>query len=421
MFMINTGYRFPAPPVTADGLVLIPYGNYSERLFRTPLPEKDLQILDPQLYLAELNSESCSKVCSRLATYPWLGNNRAVECKDEFSTNKEWTDHIVEKISEFWPGVVTTDVDEACRKCIEFQQDLKCSHIIIPTPMLAEREDEASNLATWIDEGIKVASDLEIAQPILVSVAMNEAILNDSTFEQGGYLDAVVDQVVARDGIDGVYIVIAQTQVTHPFESNKIVWSAYAHLSRAFSEAGFKGIFINFADVFGLVCLALGASLCATGPSHSLRRLSPDSLKDGGGGTALPHLYSHKLMGELLSETDLKLITEQRLLTRVKDETASSRDLFGAIAAGKTAKHVPAWIESKNNISAAQSHFIERMHAEARSLRTLSHSERVDRIRDQLETASANALLLQSRLGEDGLPDHVAPSDKWLDILNRYT
>ncbi len=173
---------------------------------------------------------------------------------------------------------------------------------------------------------------------------------------------------------------------------------AYAHLTHTFASFGYEFVFVNFADVFGVACIGLGASGFATGPSQSLRRLSLAAYLDEGGGLPLPHLYSHMAVAEFLLERELEVIARLNLLRRVTDITPHSRDLFHALTRGRGAASVAAWAESKNNVAAAARHFISRMIAEGAAYAALTPVQRFTRAESWLDDAVVNQDFLSRRL-----------------------
>ncbi len=134
-------------------------------------------------------------------------------------------------------------------------------------------------------------------------------------------------------------------------------------------------------------------------------------------GRAYPYFYSHRLVGELATETDLGRIVTARLLSRVRDRTAYSQALMEEVSrAGGSAANLPNWAESQNNTTTSHKHFISRLGLEDRALANLSPSEKIDRIRDWLQTGASTHLYILDRL-RDGLRGRVVPSQSWLDIF----
>lgn len=426
MFTLNEGWQWQSAKYAENlhGVVYLAAANNAERMRRKPLGDFAWQIFDPQLYLAALDGRACAKVCARLASFPWFGVAGVPEFHSDDNTQSNWQQTLQDHVRENWLGAAPTenDVAEAARSAVEFQADRSCTHILAATPLIAEREDEAETAAQWIDAALDAARDLDLGQPVIATVAVSENVLNDASFDAGGFLDTVVDQVTSREGLGGVYIVVAQTQTRHPLSAPNAVTRTYAHLTRAFAGFGYEFVFVNFADVFGVACVGLGASGFATGPSQSLRRLSLAAYLDEGGGLPLPHLYSHKAVADFLPERELEVIARLNFLRRVTDITAHSRDLFQALTRGRPAAEVASWAESKNNVSAAARHFISRMIAEGSAYAALTPAQRFTRAESWLDDAVVNQDFLVRRLaGHLQTNPTYAPASDWLDNLRTDT
>ena len=166
---------------------------------------------------------------------------------------------------------------------------MRVSFVILPSPLITEREDEAQTQAQWLDAGLDAARNLEVEQPVLATIVLHEAVLNDTSFDPTGFLNTIIDQVTARENVDGVYVVVAQDGgAAHLFEADVRVLRAYLHIVRSCVDRQYETIITNFADVFGLLCMGAGATAVASEPSHSLRRLSMAGFHEQGGGHALP-------------------------------------------------------------------------------------------------------------------------------------
>ena len=426
MFLLNRGYRRTINDEIdrISGSVLLPYGNVSAKLLRMP-QEYARVLVDPQLYLAELPVADCERACARLATYPWFGVSGLPDFDSGEMGLRDWEGRVREIVARRWPGHPPRGaaIRNASESAVEFQSSMRVSFIILPSPLITEREDEAQTQAEWLDAGIAAANALEVGQPILATIALHESVLNDAAFEPSGFLDTVIDQVTARDEVDGTYIVLAQDGgAAHPFDTDRRVLRAYLHLVRACADRPYDTVITNFADVFGLVCLGAGATAVASGPSHSLRRLSLAGFQEQGGGRPLPHYYSHPCIGELLPETELSTVIARNrgALRRVRDVTDFSAALIEALERGQTAAEVPPWAESQNNVAESQRHFIARIAEETHSLsRRRERNERADLVRAWLEDAIAARLFLQNRFGELGLVGRYASAEQWLDLFDQ--
>lgn len=427
MFALNLGYKWNlASAVSAvENVLFLPQGNSRFRLEPAPRLEARSVLFDPQLYLSGLNAETCGRVCVRLASYPWF----AVEGLPQFVpggiTPTQWEAASRPVISGCWSRLLPTDEDairSACLRAVEFQLALGTAAVILPSPLVVEREDDGDTQAAWLDAGINATSALEVGQPVLATVAVSEEVLNEAAFEPAGFLDTLVDQVTSRADLEGVYLVVAQTGDGHPFEMSDRVFRAYLHLTRAFASQTYDLVLVNFADLASFPCIGLGATGFATGQSFPLRRLSLAGFNDDGFGRALPYFYSHRAAAEFLSETHLDPIVRARLLGRVRDNTIYGAPLMSELGRGGSAANLRAWAESQNNVGEAAKHFLSRLATETRDLLSVPPSDRVDPVRTWLEEAAANRLYLDARLRDVAPGPHgrFAPSESWLSVLDTF-
>jgi hypothetical protein len=83
---------------------------------------------------------------------------------------------------------------------------------------------------------------------------------------------------------------------------------------------------------------------------------------------------------------------------------------------------VAAWVESRNNVSAAARHFIARMISEAATYAALSPTQRYTRAESWLDDAVVNQDFLMRRLaGQLETNPTYAPADDWLEHVREYT
>ncbi len=422
MYLLNVGWKWNFTSSLDDlrGVVVLAAYNSSARTKRNGRPEVRRVLFDPQLYLAGLDAEQCAKVCARLASYPWFAIEGLPEFDSGESTRGEWDQEMRRLVRSRWRGCAP-DEEAAIRRAaygaVEVQTGFGCTHVILPAPLCDEREDQGEALGAWLDAGLDAVTELDTGLPILATVPVAEGTLNESAFAAGGLLDALIDQVSSREGLDGVYVVVAQSTAGHPFESSAEVLRAYAYLTSRLRAAGLEIVITNFADVFGLACVGVGASGFASGPTQSLRRLSLAAFRDDGFGLPLPALYSHRVVAELLPESDMPRVAQRRLLGRVAEETTQSAPLIAALRAGASPATIAAWVESQNNVAASQGHFLMRMIEEDRILFRRPATERPVAIQDWLEDAAAGSLYVQSRIGEPPLKGRFAPCQTWLDAI----
>ena len=295
------------------------------------------------------------------------------------------------------------------------------SHVILPTPLAVVREDEGSAMADWLDAGLAAVSSLDVSQPVLATVAVSESALADSAFDSGGLLEALVDHVTSREDIDGAYVVVVQTKTpAHPFEASPDVIAAYLRLTNDLAGAGLSEVVVNYADVAGIACIGLGATMFATGPSTSLRRCNIEAYKDKGGGIPLPQYYSHRVGGEFSSETDMEELLAAGAVRRIRDLTEASAPLLAAWERGETAAQVAEWAESRNNLTAAHFHYILRMiQAGGRMKRVKRGSRRAALALGWIERTHANQMWVSRRLNRKKrkLVGRYTPVEEWGELF----
>jgi hypothetical protein len=199
VFLLNLAYHLGVG-AEIDGInsaIVLPAENHSYRF--DGLPEHSKLLMDPQLYLAGLDIGTCQKTCEHLATYPWFQINDIPSLEDG-QKKTDFRKLVATAIAGKWRGRIPEDVFASCFSAVQFQVANKCTHIILPSPLITAREDEAAIQAEWLDEGLRAIEEIEPTQPVLATVAIDEGALNESCFADGGFLDTVVDQYSAREG-----------------------------------------------------------------------------------------------------------------------------------------------------------------------------------------------------------------------------
>ncbi len=106
---------------------------------------------------------------------------------------------------------------------------------------------------------------------------------------------------------------------------------------------------------------------------------------------------------------------------RITDSTVYSRDLLQTLQRGRPAGGVAAWVESKNNVTAASRHFIARMITEADTYGPMPPNHRYTRAENWLDDAAVNQAYLVNRLtGQLSTAPIYAPADQWLGQLRMF-
>jgi hypothetical protein len=410
MFLLNIGYRWTNIE-RVDGIIINASGVHITQIERRNINIKPKVLLfDPQLYLAGLDSEHCNTTCARLSTYPWFGGSK-FEYDSEILTQKEWFEKHRE--SMVWPISLPTavnDIRECIKACFDIQINLGVTHLIIPTPIVENLEDEFATQLIWIDTALELKSEYDY--PMLATVAFTDNIVLHQEPLDNKVVQTIIDNLSTREELDGAYVLPVQLGNNSIRIIQKRVASTLLYISYVLGEQNGKIVFINFADSFGYACLAVGATGFGGGYSNKTRRMNFIDFIDDAGGRAYPRFYSHNLILELLTERDLTKLRDARLLRLLKsDLTNSSENLLTALNEGRSANDVPEWRESLNNTTAATIHKIERLVKACDELSSIGSSSRVDHVLEWLQTAEANQLLLQSRFSTAPLEDdgrHIA-------------
>lgn len=422
MFYLNLGYKwhYEGMKKPGTGAVILASGNAAHRLHPSRIPgDLGALLLDPQLYLAGLDSGRCAPTCARLATHKWFGVDGLPDLQPGEAGSRAKLRNIEASIGAHWPAQVPLDsneIDASALLALLAQHELGCSMLLAPSPLVGPGPSHLSTFDAWLESGIGAWRDLDAGQPLLATIAILDTALDEAAFGPTGLLESVVDLVSAREELGGAYVVIAQTTARHPFESQSAVVAAYLRLCKRLRECGVGIVVTNFCDLIGISCLALGATSSASGPSQSVRRLALAGFEDREGGGPLPAVYCHSSAAEFLTEDDIDAWKSKRFLRRVFDRTKYSESLYAAIAAGRPVASLPDWVQSKNNVTAAQHHYVERISTEVVRLSELPEKRRLEQVEDWLETADQNQLYLEERLNVE-VKGTKAPVVEWSRLL----
>lgn len=393
-----------------NGVITLVSGNQSFRKIDGSAFQKFL--VDPQLYLATLDAATCPKTCIRLASYPWFQTPNVPACEE--GKSKEWKAQMAKKIESIWAGTLPRDIASSVASALTYQVAAGCTSLILPTPLVVDKNDHFQVQAEWLDRSLEFLAKSKNNLPVLATISIDESQIGEDCFFPNGLFSTIVDQISSRD-INGVYLVVAQTHKGHPFHSSKITNKTYLYLTKKFHEANIEEIVVNFADIFGIACIAAGASLISIGMSQASRRLSLKNFEEsGGGGKSFPRFYSNKTIGEYLSESDLQHITKHQLLRRIEDRTVHSASLIDALKNGQSAATVPEWAESQNNTSAAYKHFVQSLLAFTQDI--ASATNRKNKIVEWLEDARMMQADIEKTVRKT-FPDKLAPVQEWINLI----
>lgn len=421
MFFINYGYNCNIPNTikSVNNIIYLPFSNFSNKVINNSKIDYNKKLLDPQIYLSILDINKCEKTCAKLASYPWFLVKDIPKFED-YSKIREWEKAVKGKVKEKWKGKEITndeEIEKCCKNAIEFQIKISCSEIILPSPLVTERENEFAIQSNWLDKNINMAKELNVSNPLITSIIISDKVITDNIFKENEFLDIIVDQVSARPEISGVYIVVVQTENKHPFKTDKNIYKIYLYLCKAFCETGIKIIMTNFADLYGLVCLGNGASYIATGETQSLRKISFNSFVKERGGGAMPFYFSNKCITELNVDIDLNAIVRNKILNRIKDITPYSADLIKKLEENGKASDLVNWAPNRNNVSSSRKHFIYSINDFTNRITNLTDDiQRKNFVREWLQVAEMNYKYIKSKINQ--IEGKAPDIEKWIEIFD---
>lgn len=301
---------------------------------------------------------------------------------------------------------------------IDFQNEIGATHLVLPSPLTRENNGLVNEMM-WIDAGIDAASDIE--KPLYATLAISDLCLREDGSENNELIQTAVDQITARDEIDGVYFVLERYAPTSKRISNKNVAEAILTLSHLFGNEAEIDFFVNYCGDYGLIALGAGATHFASNNTTKGRRLHfADYIRRGGGGT-YPNFFSIACLSELRSKTDLEKIRDEDLLRYMTgDNSTFSEDLFTALQNGDLVDTVPEWAETINNVAEASNHYIELMTNTAERVASLPNTERVKNIRRMLLDAYRNMMLLNEVIENEPLYENGDHLKIWGSAFDKY-
>ena len=199
---------------------------------------------------------------------------------------------------------------------------------------------------------------------------------------------------------------------------------ALLELSYNLGQLQEKTVVINFADVFGLVCMAAGASAFGSGYTTKERRLSFDDFIQRGGGMALPRYYSNTLIGDFYSERDINKIVKLKLLRYITGDikTTHSRSLMDALSRKIKISTVQAWKETRSNTATAARHRVDCLVEQANVLGAIDNFEnRLTEMFAWIQEAESKMEYLKSRLKDDPLNEDGRHLSVWRKAIEEFS
>lgn len=426
-FFVDLGYAFALPEnVHPHGSFLLassmPMHQLERRRFGRKYPHLENRIFDPQLYLAGINPATSPRHCANLSSYPWFGIRGLQAYDSGQQTLKQWRDALETRVSDVWTRNPPSDANLIAAyadQSIDFQIDLGCSAIVLPSPLTTDPAGNYTLELLWLDSAIEAADNYaESDLPIFATIALSDVCLRNSDPDDNPLLDLILDNVSARE-IDGVYIVLDQTQEpadTRQCGDSRSLWSIL-HLTHIFSRDAGLNVMTNFFGQFGLAARSAGASTWGTGWYKSLHRIRlADALA---GGRAYPYFWSNPAAVDIHLEGELNQFAEAGLLDVIRDETPASVGLLQAVENGVAVSDVPAWRYAPSNIASASEHYLCSCAQAEETYTEISDEDKLDFISEWLEEAVTTSDQLRRTAGE-GIRTKTAHVRAWNSAFTSY-
>jgi hypothetical protein len=362
---VTAGYQMAVSPAIADiaGGVIMPshvsYHALSHRTLEKRHPYLRRRLLDPQMYLAELNAASCRKPCARLASYGWfpLTGEHAFDSSEEKPS--EWLRTLSQNIETAWEARLPAqgqERDDAIRQCLLLQHQLRVEAFILPAPLTQDLDSDYSEELEWLESGVSLGQEIAPDVPVFATIALSDVVLRGPDPWSNPLLNIVLDQVTAR-GVAGAYVVPVMSSEDSYYFTHPHTVGALLRLCNGLKAGGVQRLIVSFAGTAGLLCLAAGADAWVTGWFKSQRRMRLSDFEREQG-RVVPAYYSHPLGGEFHMDTDLDRAVESGFLDRIADVTPESEGLLRALRAGRHVRSVPAWRHQPGNRKASIDHFL---------------------------------------------------------------
>jgi hypothetical protein len=391
-----------------DGSIIFPAGIPSHRLVRRKLEKhrhlRD-RLLDPQLYLVELDARAASKTCARLATYPWFpAASRVPQFKSGSMKVAAFERTLKTSIDKKWVRSLPTESQEILRlasACVSFQETMGCQTVVLPAPLVRDENDSLDQALAWIDAGIEAMKTSEL--PCLATLAISDTALRGLDPSQNGLLSAALNALTAREELAGVYLVLEQTSEPGYFCSHPDTIAALCWLVSEFRRAKVDRIFVAPCGPFGLALCGLGATDWTGGWYRSERKQRLADCEDNEG-RAHPTFYSHALAGDVHLKQDLDNLVAAKLIGVLEKPTSFSAILSSALLKNNRVQQVPSWRFLGGNVTAARAHFLEVAVTETSALNKLPEATRssyvttwLKKAKDLASQASATGYVLHPR------------------------
>ncbi len=344
------------------------------------------RLLDPQLYMAAVDPALDAKTVQRLAAYPWFhGQDVPKYDSGEHKTRTAWKKTQHPTLISKWTRTIPTSPDViylAAREAVKFQVTLGCDGILLAGPLTTLADQTLQPEMTWLEAGLQACKELNVSAPIYATIAISEALLHVPPLNNP-LIHSFSNLVAANADLAGAYIVLEQTDAGSYFWTAKDPLMSLVILVDDLCRGAKKKVIVNYAGTFGLLLEALGAVIWSSGYFLNQRRFSLKAQM----GIAHPRYHSLPFAGDIGLKEDMVRLRDAGLSHLIMTPTAADAVLRSALTQGKGPSNVPEWKYAPNNVTAAQTHYLEVAAAAGAMISAMPLSNRVDWVFNWLKNA----------------------------------
>ncbi|HEX6367325.1 MAG TPA: hypothetical protein VF006_00250 [Longimicrobium sp.] len=374
------------------------------------------RLFDPQLYLAGLDRGRASEQAALLASYPWFAEPDVPEFDtQEHRRLKDWEAKYLDTLLTSWEGKAAEDdatIAERAGKAVNFQLELECEGIILPTPLIRTTSGGLDLEMRWLDAGIEAAHKHGVTVPVFATVAVTQDVLSGTEPDQNQLLSALADQVTARE-VAGVYLTMEQTVETDYVCRDEKTLKSLLGFADDIVRIGRRRLIVNSLGTFGAIMSAAGAEIFASDFYRSARSLRLAELIDKSGGAQMPRYFSPALLGDIGLESDLAAIAKAGLLDRVRLNTDAAQELHEELET--TNNIVFEWQHERQRVRNAKAHYLEAMMRIGRTLSAMEVAERAAFVRKWLQKSVKLAKDLRGAGITSGYYTDLSHQQAWLN------
>ena len=216
-----------------------------------------------------------------------------------------------------------TRIGEMVREVIDYQLNLRTSHICAPVVAFDSFNDRWNSIAfSMAAESVSYFGAVADHRPLLVSFVINEnAFRSNPEFEE--FLDIVTDLEC-----DGFYLVIRRTEREYSQGMEQDLLSSILYMTYTLARLNEFEVIYGYCDFLGIPLHAAGATGTACGWTQGLRRFTFGRFEQSSGGRPARHrMSSLPLLNTIFINPELDNIERLDLLEQVLTDTRYDPEL----------------------------------------------------------------------------------------------